>query len=56
MDLGGVAEWARALADDVEGGASVDAAARARGCGAEGRPAGAVFEAYGRLVACGQFM
>ncbi|MGY5628264.1 DUF309 domain-containing protein [Streptomyces sp. UC1A3] len=29
MDLGGAAEWARALADDVEGGASVDAAARA---------------------------
>ncbi|MFE1032814.1 DUF309 domain-containing protein [Streptomyces sp. NPDC058807] len=29
MDLGGVAEWARALAGEVEGGASVDAGARA---------------------------
>lgn len=29
MDLGGVAGWARALADEVEGGASVDAGARA---------------------------
>ncbi|MFD5293634.1 DUF309 domain-containing protein [Streptomyces mutabilis] len=29
MDLGGIAEWARALAGEVEGGASVDAGARA---------------------------
>ncbi|NEB10556.1 DUF309 domain-containing protein, partial [Streptomyces coelicoflavus] len=29
MDLGSVAGWARRLADDVDGGQSVDAAVRA---------------------------
>ncbi len=56
MDLDRAAGWARELAEDVEGGATVDAEARAPRLRAESSPAGALSVAYGRLVACGRFM